>query len=291
MPAGLDALQLAWPSFPIDPVLAGPGSSPRTKVKAVLLTGAEERVVELTEDAPEYRWRLPQQSGSDHLLPLPAAPVAGSGILRTRAMIALGAITALFVFIARRLPKRGALAGLALLPLAWFGVLRMPRATVVPPETQLEVFGVLHANLYRAFDFHEAEAVYDALEASTQGELLRRLYGEIHDSLVLEEEDGLLCRVEAVTPFDTVLEAPSADSPPGTFGVLAHWRVDGVLHHWGHSHHRRQELRAHFDVAPLAEGWRLVGSRILESKRVPVAEPAPANPTPAAGNLPEDEVW
>ncbi|HPF15021.1 MAG: hypothetical protein H6830_10420 [Planctomycetes bacterium] len=276
--ANTDAVILGWPAYPIDPVLAGPSGSPTVQVQATLLSGAEERIVNLSEESPNYRWRLPQSGGADHLLPLPPGPASIPGPKpRTVYLIAfVAAVVAVGGLYRHRLRLLFALGGIA-------GILVTYQRQVqtVPPIGVPEgeaVFAALQQNLYRAFDFHEREAIYDALEKTVAGDLLPVLYEEIHASLVLEEEGGALCRVEKVTPLDAhITPKPTllaARLEP--FGVDATWRVEGVLHHWGHSHRQAQQMKAHFEVAYTEAGWRFLSAQIRESVRIPPPEEAPA---------------
>lgn len=288
-PNDLESVYVHWPSYPANPVLAGgpvgaplPADAPRIEVKAVLLAGPEERVETLNAERPEVRWRLPQTSGADHLLPLPAGPLspAGLGPLWGAALGVL--VLAGWAF--RRQPLRLGLAWgtLALAVWAWYGT---GKANGPWDEAAAEeLLSTLHRNLYRAFDFHEKPDVYTALERSVHGDLLQSLYEQIHATLILEEEGGALCRVETITPLARSV-APGGRSDVAAedrFRGTLHWQVDGILHHWGHSHRRRQEMKADFEVGRVAQGWRLLTATITESKRLPVAqdglEGVPARP-------------
>ncbi len=277
----VDRLTIVWPTFPINPVLAAPGatsdeSTPTIEVKAVLMAGPEERVATLTAQAPSYDWRLPQGQGADHLLPLPPVPQAAGGITRTQwTLLALGAVLSSCLLL-RGNPARLGLALVAIAAMFFLG-----RGALLAPPVEWDTVGAdrvfrgLHGNLYRAFDFHEPESVYDALDQSVTGDLLEQLYREIHASLIMEEEEGALCRVETVT-IDSLVVSNVGPELPLQFDALCTWQVLGVVHHWGHSHQRKLEWQADFHVQATDDGWRLTGARILSTERLPVDE-APAD--------------
>ncbi|MDF1838583.1 MAG: hypothetical protein P1V35_12005 [Planctomycetota bacterium] len=276
----VDRLTIRWSAFPINPVLAAPGeidgeTAPTIEVKAVLMAGPEERIATLTRQEPSYVWRLPQGQGADHLLPLPAIPMASQGISQTQWMLmALGAVLSSCLLL-RHSPARLALALAAVASLFFLG----RDALLAPPvdwntEGAENAFRGLHANLYRAFDFHEPEAVYDALDQSVHGDLLERLYREIHTSLIMEEEEGALCRVETVE-IGTLEVSDLTSAEPLRFDALCTWRVLGVVHHWGHSHERLLKWRARFHVEAMQDGWRLTGAEILSKERLPLKPEEP----------------
>lgn len=283
MPTDADRLTLVWPTFPINPVLATPGtpdleSAPKIEVKAVLMAGPEERIVSLTHTEPAYSWRLPQGQGADHLLPLPPVPATTKGMSLTLWIVmALGAVLSACMLL-RKSPLRLALA------LGAVGVMfTLGRSSLLTVSADWHVgvaegaFRTLHGNLYRAFDFHEPEAVYDALEQSVHGDLLEELYREIHTSLVMEEEEGALCRVETVT-IQHLQVSELGLQEPLTFGAECTWQVLGVVHHWGHSHQRLLQWRAQFTVQATELGWRLTAAQILETERLPVDSVSEAPP-------------
>ncbi len=281
-PTDLEAVQIHWPSYPINPVLAGgpvgaalPPDAPRIEVKAVLLAGPEERIETLRADQPQARWRLPQTSGAEHLLPLPPGPEAPAPSLPWLWIgLAMGAIA---TWSLRHQPLRLGLAAGTFALLGWWW--QTTEGSADPhagwdANAAEELLSTLHQNLYRAFDFHEKPAVYTALERSVHGELLQTMYEQIHASLILEEEGGALCRVESLTPLGCSV-APGGTSEvhaEDRFRGSVHWRVDGIMHHWGHSHRRRQEMEADFEVGRVAGGWRLLTATITASKRLPVPQ-------------------
>jgi hypothetical protein len=63
------------------------------------------------------------------------------------------------------------------------------------------VAGLL-TNVYRAFDFREESDIYDVLERSVEGELLREVYLEMRRGLILASQGGASARVKDVELTD-----------------------------------------------------------------------------------------
>lgn len=126
-------------------------------------------------------------------------------------------------------------------------------------------FKDLHQNIYRAFDYDTDEQIYDTLAQSVSGDLLDRIYQEIYKSLVMKEEGGAVCRVKRLEYLDTdVRPAPEGED----FAVRCHWRVFGLVEHWGHIHQRVNEYEADYRLG-LREGrWRIADVAIAKEKRL-----------------------
>ncbi len=140
----------------------------------------------------------------------------------------------------------------------------------------LSVFHPLHANIYRAFDYNEEGEIYDALARSVDGDLLDSLYNEVYQSLIMEEEERAVSRVQEVRPVATeVITADAHEFEQRAFTARHRWQVDGVVYHWGHSHTRTNEYFAEYTVVHLDEGWRIATSKTLESFRVDAAPLVP----------------
>lgn len=143
----------------------------------------------------------------------------------------------------------------------------------------LAIFTPLHANIYRAFDFNEESQIYDALARSVDGRLLDQLYSEVYRGLIMYEEGGAVSRIKSVTPVGT--EIQTIGQLPGgeaSFRVLARWRVEGSVYHWGHTHTRLNEYCAEYVVAANPDGWRIRDSRTIEQFRVDAAPSTIASP-------------
>jgi hypothetical protein len=161
-----------------------------------------------------------------------------------------------------------AAAGLCMIiaAVAWGQVgerLTMPPCLPVTDEVAAGVFEQLHDNVYAAFRRRTEESIYDGLETSVDGDLLRRIYLEIRQGLANEDDGGATARVDLVQRIEVNRTGPvSKDLPQrdsDLFGVNCAWKVVGRVEHWGHVHVRDVVYRARFDVADTGEHWKLVG--------------------------------
>jgi hypothetical protein len=162
-------------------------------------------------------------------------------------------------------------------------------------DEALAIFKSLHRNIYRAFDYTDEGAVYDALAQSVDGPMLETIYNDVYQSLIMREENGAVSKVVRVEIDEAKLTSKfdSAESTPpdeelGSFVVRASWQVDGLVTHFGHAHKRTNAFEAVYTVAPRAAGWRIVEVDILEQRRIDdgglsAEEPVEA-PTEETGN-------
>jgi hypothetical protein len=186
--------------------------------------------------------------------------------------------------------SRNAVAMLALLVAA--GVCwplfqwEIPSPLAAPPavgdDQAQAIFSQLHQNTYRAFDYREEEAVYDALANSVDGDLLRDLYLQILQGLKMQEQGGAVSRIREVTLLEGKaeplaqrsdsgsLKAGEADgSPAGRgFAYRCRWNVAGTVEHWGHIHSRTNQYEAVFAVEPRDAAWKITDVDVLDEQRV-----------------------
>ena len=125
--------------------------------------------------------------------------------------------------------------------------------------TRTVVTGLL-TNVYRAFDFREESDVYDVLERSVDGELLRDVYLEMRRGLVLASQGGASAKVKDVELVK--LEAQPAEDRGHR--ARATWQVRAAVGHWGHIHERRNEYQAKLTLQPIDGAWKLVDVEILD---------------------------
>ena len=134
-------------------------------------------------------------------------------------------------------------------------------------EEAADIFGRLHANMFRAFDYVDESDVYQALAKSVDGDLLRDLYLQINQSLRVQEQGGAVAVIEKVQLVDgNPLPVPEefAHESPVRFGYRANWTLDGTIEHWGHIHQRTNRYQARFVVEFLEgdddqAGWKITG--------------------------------
>lgn len=142
---------------------------------------------------------------------------------------------------------------------------------VASAEQAAAVFAALHKNIYRAFDYREENAIYDALANSVDGPLLGELYLQVRRGLEMQEQGGAVSRVRDVRIVSGQKEpATAAAADPRSFGYRCRWTVDGTVEHWGHVHARTNEYEARFIVEPRAEAWKITGLEVLNERRLKV---------------------
>jgi len=146
----------------------------------------------------------------------------------------------------------------------------LPFKQPIPPEAEtveLIVTSLLE-NLYRAFQLREPEAIYDALAAEVDEDLVESLYLQVLESLRMEDQGGAVSRVQKVSP-----EMVTVDALPGSGGgeviaLTADWTVSGTVEHWGHIHRRTHRHRADFTLRPRDGIWKIEAFQPLSSERI-----------------------
>ncbi len=135
---------------------------------------------------------------------------------------------------------------------------------VISEKEATSIASALIKNVYRAFDYKADGDIYDALEQSVSGDLLRKLYLQIKRSLVVAEQGGAKARVKKVS----VSEVEVLSQSTGKFTIDATWRVSGTVEHWGHIHTRENEYRAQLTVMTTAKGWKIEALQFRGQKRI-----------------------
>lgn len=162
-------------------------------------------------------------------------------------------------------------AGALALPI---GQLRLEHTSSRAPmdEAQsLAIFESLLRNIYRAFDYTDEGAVYDALAQSVDGPMLETIYNDVYQSLIMREENGAVSKVVRVQIDEAQLkpvEESDSAMDASAYRVHSRWRVDGLVTHFGHSHARTNAFEAIYTIAPRGDGWRIVGAQILQQQRI-----------------------
>lgn len=304
--AAPENVSIVWGTYPRDFIAPDRDAAPISDVEAVLTSRDRLDLITFRQSEPEFTWHAPIEQRAP---PLPGSVVTpGDSDLRVPSasvlvvLLGVGGICALTR--ARRLGTGGTLAaamGVSLAAAAFLPLWRVPlpganSRAVLDPTDACEVFAPLHANIYRAFDYSRETDIYDALARSVDGPLLDTVYNGVYRGLILQEEGGALSRVKAVTPLETTVVPPESSERNGatSFGVLARWRVEGIVYHWGHSHARTNEYTARYTVAPRQDGWRIVAVVPIEQRRIEsdvqansgaqvgaARTPAPFPPTPS----------
>jgi hypothetical protein len=154
-----------------------------------------------------------------------------------------------------------------------FGTRLSTPTYINPPsdEERLAIFETLHRNIYRAFDYTDEGAVYDALSQSVRGDMLEAIYHDVYQSLIIREEEDALSKVVRVQmqkmkllpiedDADVVGELP--------YRVHCKWEVDGLVTHFGHTHARTNAFEAVYTVVAIGHNWRIIDAEILQQRRV-----------------------
>jgi hypothetical protein len=139
----------------------------------------------------------------------------------------------------------------------------------MPEQDAEQVFAQLHKNMFRAFDYRNESDVYDALAKSVDGELLRKLYLDINQSLKVKEQGGAIAKVNEVnllegTKSDIPLDVDS--SSPG-FGYRCKWNLIGTIEHWGHIHERENQYDAKFKIQLRDDAWKITSMEVVDEEQ------------------------
>lgn len=195
-------------------------------------------------------------------IPLISASTMGLGLLITllsfrRPVVAGGVMLVSVVFAAVMLP---------------FGRIEVQNPFVNPPRLgeaeARSVLETLHKNIYRAFDHHDEQSVYDSLEKSISGPLLEKTYLAVREGLVMQEQGGAVSHVSGVKLVDGKLLPPaSGNRDPRAFDMQVVWDVEGTVEHWGHIHTRTNEYEATFTVEPEGDAWKITALDVTGQKR------------------------
>jgi hypothetical protein len=222
-----------------------------------------------------YRWKaadaadLPAITDVDLADPryFAAPPTFGLPVLTLAALLA-GLVLVPFAFKSTKISAVACVLVGAGLMLTETAVVQLPApfepegAIRINNRTADRVFDQLHTNLFRAFDYSQEEDVYDALAVSVHGDLLRKLYLQINNSLRVEEEGGAIAHIEQVQR----LSGQRQQEPfvENGFRYRSKWNIVGTIEHWGHIHQRTNQYDAQFDVRIVDGDWKLTSMEILD---------------------------
>lgn len=250
------------------------GHTPQT-VDSIFYTFGELDLMTFTPEEPQYIWHTPDpilSVDAQQRLAMAASTAAASG-RRTFSLAwpvaALLLVLALIAGIRHHLPLALSFAIVGLAVAAAYRPLTVRLGSGeenLNSEAALQRFQDLHQNIYRAFDYDTDDAIYDTLAQSVSGELLDEIYGDVYKSLVLKDEGGAVCRVKRLE----YLDCTPAELAPGETGFAfdAHWRVHGLVQHWGHTHERVNEYQARYYLAPVDGLWKIARVDVTQEKRL-----------------------
>lgn len=161
------------------------------------------------------------------------------------------------------------LAGLSVVFRIGYVPVGMTAAGLQPPaeDEAIEVFTALHRNIYRAFDYTDESAIYDALAQSVDGPELEEIYNDVYQSLILRDAGGVVCKVQAVRIDEAELLPKDENDTTRSFRIRCVWEVDGLVQHHGHTHARTNQFEAIYTLAPRYGQWRIVETDVVEQQR------------------------
>jgi hypothetical protein len=244
----------------------------------ILAENAPGAYFEFSAKEPEYTWHAPAAPLKRRILTDPTykppepltLPLPSLGILAAL-------LLALPVFRWRHVSRKvawGAVAGCAVLSVSLAGVAQVE---VLPPwaakfrmpevAEAKGIFESLHRNIYRAFDYTSENDVYDTLARSVTGDLLDRIYREIHESLIMRDQGGAISKITGTKILDIEVTMPGTGEDP-YFDVVCTWQVRGKVGHWGHTHERVNEYRARYRVVSDGAKWRIARVETLDERRL-----------------------
>jgi hypothetical protein len=143
-----------------------------------------------------------------------------------------------------------------------------PRSLALNSSQAETIFSRLHTNVYRAFNYHGENEIYDALARSVDGPLLQELYLQIQRGLAMQEQGGAVSNITDVKLLSGQPELPVRLDPEQGFTYRCRWTVKGTVEHWGHVHARTNEYEAVFRIAERNNSWKLTAVDLLGEKRI-----------------------
>ena len=286
-------VEVTWPTYPRDRVAAElegmtgqDGGAPFMVLECLVQSSdGTVKIMPFSKPKPTIEWHADEAGDSRYEavppVPQPSEPLRLS--MLGLVLLAMG-VPASFIIWKRSPGASAHFLGVATLVGAFVAsaaaALLLPTARVAVPGTGGEldlpsaervsaIFQPLHANLYRAFDHGSEEEIYDALERSVDGPLLKDLYMQVYNSLVDAEQGGMLGIVTGVKPEELAVQTISVDQDGrANIDVLHRWQVEGSVYHWGHSHTRIHEYEAIYTLAGLDQGWRIIDQQMRQQRRV-----------------------
>lgn len=122
-------------------------------------------------------------------------------------------------------------------------------------------------NVYRAFDFHREEDVYDKLALSVKGDLLAELYLQNRRSFAIKQAGGAQAKVKAVE-IKQVEARRLNDGGPLRYELAGRWLASGSVGHWGHVHTRHNLYDAVVTVEAIDGHWKIAALDLLQEQRI-----------------------
>ncbi len=154
----------------------------------------------------------------------------------------------------------------------------LEKPSPINQEEAEDILSSLLHNVYRAFDHHDDELIYDGLARSIAGDLLTEVYLETRKSMEVKNQGGLRISVKEVELTNLHL----LDNNPVRPIFRCSWRVSGWIGHWGHIHQRENEHEAEIIISEMDGVWKIVAMEMLGELPIDPSSPitTQANATP-----------
>jgi hypothetical protein len=156
---------------------------------------------------------------------------------------------------------------------------KRPTAIQTPAAAEA-ILTPLLKNVYRAFDYRTEQDIYDRLNHSVEGDLLRKLYLQTVQALTLEGQDGTRTSISELSvdvgddgdgrkPNDWKTKSDeSVQTTDNGFVATCQWTAMGTVGHWGHQHTRVNRYKAKVTVQPIKTEWKLTDLEVVEERRL-----------------------
>ena len=248
------------------------------QVVAIIDVDQRQEIAVLMPNQPRYSWSTADAALAGHSLRAPTLIERDKLILPALSLVfwLAGILVPVLVFRQSWIKAGlcfaclGVLGGVTL-PVGHIRFKEEPSYEAISDEQALAVFETLHRNIYRAFDYNDEGAIYDALAQSVSGSMLDTIYHDVYQSLVMQEHDNAVSKVVRVDMQD--MKRLPAEQPNNTpnhaqYRVQCAWQVQGLVTHYGHTHARTHAFKALYTVSATDNAWRITDAEILDQRRI-----------------------
>jgi len=226
---------------------------------------------ELTTGAPTLEWR---NTLGEYSLPSVESIATGKPRLPL-ASLGLALLAALVLLVTRKSESRAKSRKLALgfLVVAYLlypfarvsAEIPMISSARLSKDQAADVLERLLVNVYRSFDIHSEEAIYDRLALTVTGDQLLDIYLESRRALELENRGGARVRIEEVVVREVRSVRRASESG---YEIDLTWTVGGSVNHFGHQHFRQNFYDAVIRVVPVEGVWKIESVDVAEERRL-----------------------
>lgn len=244
---------------------------PLMRLAASVADEAGPRPAMLGPESNILRWEnAGRYAATPPLLPVAAPPSRFASLWPVLTAALFAALAVALALTARRIRRggslsRGGLAACFLLLVAAGGALTAARSSRLDAGQAAAILHGLLFNIYRAFDYRDEQTVYDLLEASVAGDLLRKVYLETRSALELRNQGGARAKVKQV---EIVRADPELLRGEAGFRARAVWNVTASVGHWGHIHQRLNRYDAALTVKAVNGAWKITDMEIAGGERL-----------------------